>query len=59
MKGIVNVKNGTVVLNQVHFKRLLPEKNVLRHDRAGRQGKIVVPGELIGKKVMVILLEDE
>lgn len=57
MNGIINVKNGVVILDQIRFTKMFPSKKVIKHDKLGKQGKIVLPGELIGKKVIVIVID--
>ena len=56
----MKVKNGlgTLVIQQVHFKRILV-RNVMKNDPQGTQGKIALPKNLIGKEVYVILPIEE
>jgi len=60
MSTDMKVKNGygTLVIQQVHFKRILI-RNVVKNDPKGSQGKIALPKDLIGKQVYVIRPIDE
>ena len=59
MKGEIKVKNGMLIMDSIHFTRMFQDKKVIKHDKDGKQGKIVLPGELIGKKVYVIVVEEK
>ena len=50
----LKVKNGSLVIQQIRFDRLLT-RNVMKNDPNGTQGKIALPKELIGKQVYIIL----
>jgi len=56
MNTDLKVKNGTLILQQINFKRLLV-RNVMKNDREGSQGKIALPKTLIGKEVYVVVEE--
>lgn len=56
MTNDIKTKNGTLILQQVSFKRLLI-RNVLKNDPQGKQGKIALPKNLIGKEIYVVVPE--
>lgn len=54
MNTDLKVKNGTLVIQQITFKRILV-RNVVANDPKQRQGKIALPKDLIGKQVYVVV----
>jgi len=58
MKGEIKVKNGMLILDTIHFKKMF-EKHIIRHDSKNRQGKVTLPADTIGKNCFVIIKEDE
>ena len=57
MRGKINTRNGLLILDQISFKVMF-SKRVHKHDKEGKQGRIVLPSELIGKTVLVIIPEE-
>ena len=58
MGNDLNIKNGELIMQKVSFKRLLI-RNVMKNDPQGKQGRIALPKNFIGKEVYVILKEEE
>jgi len=56
MNTDLKVKNGTLILQQINFKRILV-RNVMKNDRNSLQGKLALPKNLIGKEVYVVCEE--
>jgi len=54
MGNDLDVKNGKLIIQQIDFKRLLV-RNVMKNDPQGKQGRIALPKNLIGKEVYVII----
>ena len=54
MNTDINVENGTLIIEQINFKRILV-RNVVANDPKERQGKIALPKDLIGKEVFVVV----
>ena len=57
MSNDLKIKNGTLIIQQISFKRLLV-RNVMKNDPQGNQGKIALPRELIGKEIYVVIPEE-
>lgn len=53
MNNDITVKNGKLIIQQISFNRLLI-RNVMKNDPHGKQGKIALPKNLIGKEVYII-----
>jgi len=58
MNKDLTVKNGSLVIQQINFKRLLVRK-VIKNDPQCKQGKIALPKNLIGTDVFVVIEDVE
>ena len=57
MSSDISTKNAKLIIKQIDVKRLLI-RNVMKNDPQGKQGKIALPKNLIGKEVYILVEGD-